>query len=291
MLSIRRGAFARFAIFSVASLAALIAPGPLLGIVSGMLGGGLTGSAGQWAYVATALLLLLAITWIALRRDGESLGALGLRFESRRLREFGYGAAITSGVFAAAAIVRATWIDASWRFEGAPGIRAALIGLPAALLLMAGEELVFRGYGFRQLIDGCGQRTALAISAVAFGVYHLALTGFSMWGIGAFWVVALPALGGVVFGLAAIRTRGLALPLGLHLGGNWIQASVLRLGAPADGAATALFTAPLTPAQTQALWSPDLPAHIPYLMAITVTVILVAFWRDRTMPAGMPARP
>ena len=65
--------------------------------------------------------------------------------------------------------------------------RAALIGLPVAFLLMAGEELVFRGYGFRQLIAACGARTALAASALAFGVYHLAQTGFGMWGIGAFW--------------------------------------------------------------------------------------------------------
>jgi membrane protease YdiL (CAAX protease family) len=126
--------------------------------------------------------------------------------------------AITSALFAAAALACALWIGAAWRFEGLAGVMAALSGLPVAFLLMAGEELIFRGYGFRQLISACGSRAALVLSAVAFGIYHLAQTGFGMWGIGAFWVVALPALGGLVFGLAMIRTGGLALPLGLHLG-------------------------------------------------------------------------
>jgi membrane protease YdiL (CAAX protease family) len=277
MLGIQRAAFARFAIFSTASLIAWIAPGPAIGIANGLLGGVLNGSAGRWVYVVTCLLLLLGITRVALRRDGESLATLGLVLDSRRLIEFGYGAAITSALFAAAALARALWIGATWSFEGLPGIRAALIGLPVAFLLMAGEELIFRGYGFRQLIAACGARTALVISALAFGVYHLAQTGFGMWGMGAFWVVALPALGGLVFGLAMIRTGGLALPLGLHLGGNWIQASVLRLGGPIEGAPSALFTAPLTSAQAQQLWSPDLLPHVPYLFVMLTAAILVAF--------------
>lgn len=36
----------------------------------------------------------------------------------------------------------AAWIlGATWRFEGLAGLRAVLIGLPLAFLLMAGEEL------------------------------------------------------------------------------------------------------------------------------------------------------
>ena len=40
------------------------------------------------------------------------------------------------------------------------------------------------------------------------------------------WVfrLGMPTLGGLVFGVAMIRSGGLALPIGLHLGGNWVQA-------------------------------------------------------------------
>jgi len=276
--------FSKFAIFSTACLVAWIAPGPVLGIANGLLGGSLNGPAGRWAYVVTSLLLLLGITRLALWQEGNSLKALGLAFDSRRRREFASGVAITSVLFAAAALARAMWIGAAWRFEGVAGILGVLVGLPVAFLLMAGEELVFRGYGFRHLIAAVGAPTALAISALAFGVYHLAQTGFRMWGIGAFWVVALPALGGVVFGLAMIRTGGLALPLGLHLGGNWIQASVLRFDGTTDSAPSALFTASLTTTQAHDLWSPDLLPHVPYLFVMAVSVIIVAYWNSPAKP-------
>ncbi len=270
----RRRPLARFVIFSAACLAAWIAPGPLLGAAS------------PWAYGAAVLALLLAVTWIALWSEGQPMAALGLAFDSRRVREFACGFAITSVLFAAAALGRAAWIGAAWQFDGRASIVGALGGLPAAFLLMAGEEFVFRGYGFRQLIAAVGTRTALFISAVAFGVYHLAQTGFGMWGIGAFWVVALPALGGLVFSLAFIRTGGMAMPLGLHLGGNWIQASVLRLGEAPHGAPAALFTAPLTTAQAYELWSPDLLPQVPYLCVVVTTAVLLRVYSARSASIG-----
>jgi len=269
-------------IFAILCLAAWMAPGLFVGTANALLGGALNGPAGRVAYVAyavSALLLLLGITWRSLRRDGESLRDLGLTLDIRRLREFAFGVAVTAVLFAGCALVRAAWVGASWRFEGTAGLGAALVALPIAFLLMAPEELVFRGYGFRQLTAAYGPRVTIAVSALAFGVYHLAQTGFGMWGIGAFWVVALPALGGIVFGMAMVQTNGLALPLGLHLGGNWVQASVFRLGGPTDGAATALFTAPVTSAQAQILWSPDPLPHVPYLVMMAGAAILVARWR------------
>ena len=260
---LRRRPLARFVIFSAACLAAWNAPGPL-----------------------TSLALLLAFTRIALWFDGASMGALGLALDSRRLREFACGVAITAILFTAAALARAAWIGAPWQFQGRAGILGALAGLPVAFLLMAGEELVFRGYGFRQLIAATGARMAVVMSAVAFGVYHLAQTGFGMWGIGAFWVVALPALGGLVFSLAFIRTGGMAMPLGLHLGGNWIQASVLRLGEAPHGAPAALFTAPLTTAQAHELWSPDLLPQVPYLCVVVTTAVLLRVYSARSASIG-----
>ena len=278
VLSARVRSFAKFLGFCVAALVAWFVPGPLIGTASAMLGLRANGPLFNWAYILLVNLLILGVTWIALRWDGDSLATLGLRLDRRRLSEFGIGIAITTVLFLGTAIVRALYVGAEWQFQGAAGVRAALIGLPIAFLLMAAEELVFRGYGFRQLSVACGPRTALVASALAFGVYHLAQTGFRMWGIGAFWVVALPALGGLVFGLALLRTGSLAMPLGLHLGGNWVQASVLRLGDTGSGP-SALFAAPLTQPQAQQLWSPDFPPHVPQLLAILAAVLIVALWR------------
>lgn len=199
------------------------------------------------------------------------------------------GVAITAALFLVTALVRAQYVGAEWRFEGAAGIRVALIGIPIAFLLMAVEEFAFRGYGFRQLALACGPHAALLVTALGFGVYHLAQTGFRMWGIGAFWVVALPALGGLVFGLALLRTGSLAMPLGLHLGGNWVQASVARLGEGAAGAPSAMFVAPLTQPQARELWSPDFLPHLPYLLAMLAAVLLLSLWRTSSTDARLAA--
>ena len=110
-------------------------------------------------------------------------------------------------------------------------------------------------------------------SAILFGLYHLA--GSGMWGIGAFFRAAMPALGGVVFGWLAVRTRGLALPIGLHLGGNWVQAAVLSFRTqPAAGPAAA-WTADLTESQQWALYGPDLPNHLPFILTMLLAVVVL----------------
>src|SRR5205085_7038454 len=133
-----------------------------------------------------------------------------------------------SALFGLVALVRASVVGATWHVTGAAGLRAALVGLPLALLLLLPEELLFRGYGFRQLRAFAGDHVALGLSAVAFGAYHL--IGSGDYAMGAVWRFATPALGGIVFGIAAMRTRGLALPIGLHWGANWVEQCVLGLG-------------------------------------------------------------
>jgi hypothetical protein len=98
-----------------------------------------------------------------------------------------------------------------------------------------------------------------------------------MWGMGAFFTFAMPLCGGIVFGWASIRTRG-ALPIGLHLGGNWIQASVLSFRPASDAAApSVLWTAYLTETQHRALYAPDLVAHLPYLATLVVAALPLRF--------------
>jgi membrane protease YdiL (CAAX protease family) len=76
------------------------------------------------------------------------------------------------------------------------------------------EELLFRGYAFQQIVRLGAPGTAVVLTAAAFGAYHQLGAG----------VFLMPALGGLVFGYALVRSGGLALPIGLHWGGNWVQA-------------------------------------------------------------------
>jgi Type II CAAX prenyl endopeptidase Rce1-like len=82
------------------------------------------------------------------------------------------------------------------------------------------EELGFRGYPLRTLVPGLGLWPAQAIVAVAFSLCHLAF-GWS-------WTTILLGVipSALLFGMAAIASRGLAVPIGLHAGVNLAQSSM-----------------------------------------------------------------
>jgi membrane protease YdiL (CAAX protease family) len=79
------------------------------------------------------------------------------------------------------------------------------------------EELVFRSYSLRSLDYSFSSSVALTVIVVIFILEHVAA--------GVSWKMAIigSGLGGILFGLAALKTRGLALPLGLHSAWNFGQ--------------------------------------------------------------------
>ena len=266
----RRPPALRLVLFVFASLLALLAAGPLLGFTSGLFR---IAEIPGWLFPALVSSVLLVVSWGALRLEGQGLDVLGLVPTRRRLGEFAVGFAFAVVLFGGVALVRAASVGAGWTFDLEAGLWAAVIGLPVAFVLMFSEELLFRGYAFRKAEEAWGAPAALVVSSVAFGAYHV--VGEGMWGMGAFFLFAMPLLGGLVFGLAAQRTGGLALPTGLHLGGNWVNASVFGLAVP-EG--SALWTAPLDAAQISFLTAPDVVPRLPYITAVVLLLVIVARW-------------
>ena len=172
--------------------------------------------------VASAALLLMTLG--LLRREGLGMSALGLPVSGQRAREFALGFVVSAALFIAVAWTQSAMVGASWAFQGAPGARAALWGLPLAASMVMAEELLFRGAALRYLRQIFGDRSAIVVSAACFGAYHL--IGSQHWAMGAVFQFLMPMAGGLLFGWAAVRSGGLALPIGLHLGGNWVQASI-----------------------------------------------------------------
>jgi len=186
-------------------------------------------------------------------------------------------------MFAGVGGVQSAIVGADWQFEGLAGIRAALSALPLVGAMVCAEELLFRGVGLRYLRNACGDRMAIALTAVAFGVYHLAGSGY--WGIGGFFQFLMPCLGGVLFAWAAIRSNGLSLPIGLHLGGNWVQASVagFHVG-PAAGAVDAIWRIPITASDVHLITAPDFAVRLPYLAALALSAVVT--WVLLTLERG-----
>lgn len=239
------------------------------------------------AILCSALLLL---SRTLLHREGESLRELGLFPQRSRLQQFGFGFVVSAPVFMLVAVAQSASISAAWEFQGMLGARAALLGLAITTLLALAEELVFRGLALRYLRALFGDRNAVILSALSFGIYHLVQS--DDWAMGAAFRFLMPTLGGLVFGWAAVKSKGLALPLGLHLGGNWVQASVASFvpagGASSTVAVNALWHIPISTADARALSAPDLLPHLPYLIALALTA--AATWRWFASLATSPQR-
>ena len=96
--------------------------------------------------------------------------------------------------------------------------------LGALLLLVAvavGEELVFRGYLLRNLMDSFSKEAALFASAIVFALFHSLNPDFSLT---AFLNIFIA---GVLLGVNFIFTRNLWFGIFLHLAWNWLQGPLL----------------------------------------------------------------
>lgn len=76
------------------------------------------------------------------------------------------------------------------------------------------EELGFRAYPLEILKDKIGIRLSIIITSLLFALYHIAngwTIASSLYG---------PAVWGLIFGLAAVYSKGIAMPTGIHYAAN-----------------------------------------------------------------------
>jgi membrane protease YdiL (CAAX protease family) len=284
-MTIRRAALLRLVLFAVGAAASLVLAIAAGSAVTGMMGG-VRPIAAMASISALASVGMLLVT-VSLRRvGGAPLQALGLPIARRRLGELAAGFTVTATLFLAVAAVQSAMVGATWQFTGSRGLIGALADLPLVLCLVLGEELLFRGAALRSLRELAGDRGAMALTAVAFGAYHL--LGTQNWGMGLAFQFLMPTLGGLHFAWAAVRSSGLALPIGLHMGGNWVQASVAVFGpqaGPGADATAGLWRIPISASDVQILTAPDLLPRLPLLIAFATAAVLTARLLGRSADA------
>ena len=88
-----------------------------------------------------------------------------------------------------------------------------LMTLPIILLAFM-EELGFRAYPLQILKDKIGIRPSIIVTSLLFALYHIV----NAWSIVSIFLG--PAVWGLVFGLAAIYSKGIAMPTGIHYAAN-----------------------------------------------------------------------
>ena len=179
---------------------------------------------GIWLPGVLFLLSVLA-TGVCLTFRKESAASVGWQLDRRWAREFAVGTLLGVGLMVLAAGLLWSIGAVTWELDPGRSFRAVSIGLLTFTLVAFWEENLFRGFVFQRLLDGIGVWPTQAILALLFALSHWSNPG--MHGVTKFWASLGIALAAVLLGLAYLRTRSLALPIGIHLGWNWFQGHIL----------------------------------------------------------------
>ena len=157
----------------------------------------------------------IVLTLWLLRRSDWSASDVGLAFRRDSIFRFFAGGVCGLALIALHyAIIKSSVEGVTLERVPEVGTRAILVAIVAFVPLAAMEELGFRGYPLHKLHASWNLWTAQLVVAVAFATYHV-VGGFP-------WIQALlgTGTGSILFGMAAIASRGLALPIGLHAAWN-----------------------------------------------------------------------
>lgn len=103
-----------------------------------------------------------------------------------------------------------------------------LSGFSIFFLVALAEEFLFRGFMFQRLIKAFGKWPAQFIVAALFLLTHINNPGMT----GTIKILASINIfiASIMFGIAYIKTKNLAMPIGLHFMANFMQGTILGFG-------------------------------------------------------------
>jgi len=227
--------------------------------------------------ILSALAFVLTAVFVRWDRKPFALGLAEVGAWSppgeRRGAAARFGVGFGLGLALVAITTAAMGVFGGARFELAKDARfvewgAALLGY---VLLSSREELAFRGYPLFRLRAVLGDWPALIIVALIFAAEHR-LGGWdwgrAMYGAG---------VGSLVFGMAALATRGLALPIGIHAAWNFGQWAV---GLRGDGAPLKATVLPADQAHF------DLVHSMSYVIVMVGAGVGIWVWKTRARRRG-----
>jgi membrane protease YdiL (CAAX protease family) len=206
----------------------------------------------QWSILA-----ITATTAVFIARkylDKKSMSSLGLVFDKYAVLDILSGvvnsALVMAGIYFAmlwANLVEFngfTW----WSDDAIAGASFQVAALPVVLavayklgIVAWWEELVFRGYFFQNMIEGMGLKWSIILSSLIFGFGH-ALNPEATLLSSVLIALITPQL---IY--AYLKTGQLWLPIGLHLGWNFFQASIFGFAASGQDSPSLISQTPVGP--------------------------------------------
>ncbi|HEY4031368.1 MAG TPA: CPBP family intramembrane glutamic endopeptidase [Caulobacteraceae bacterium] len=197
----------------------------------------------------------------------ETVGALGVGLI---IGLVGFGLAfIMCGLFGAVSPGGAT-ASLDHRLSG------MAIGAVIIIFQAYGEELFFRGWLQPVLATRWGPWIGLGASSILFAAAHTLGRPISPV------AVANDALAGMVFGLLAFRSGGLAAPFAAHFGWNWAEQSLLGLTPnPGVDPLGSLWDFDLVGSPLLGAGPDEMNGALPATLALLVLAALALAWTPR----------
>jgi hypothetical protein len=153
---------------------------------------------------------------------------LGLPKRPTSAREWALGAAVGWGTVLLAVLPMALAGTLHVRFWTEPrAFWLVVVNLCTIAVAALAEEVAFRGYPYRRLIESIGPVGATLGMSVLFGLLHM-LNPDATWSS-----VLITMTAGVLLSIAWLRTHGLWLGWGLHFG--WNASMGILFGLPVSG--------------------------------------------------------
>ena len=186
-----------------------------------------------WWVEALLVLFTLVATWVCTRLRGTALASVGLILDRRWAVEAAWGTLIGGALMLAAAAMLWAAGGVAWTLDPGRSLHGLVSGFLVFVLVALFEEGLFRGFVFQRMLQGLGVWPTQVLMALLFALSHWGNPG--MHGATRLWATLDIALAAVFLGLAYLRTRSLALPVGIHLGWNWTQGNILGFGVSGTG--------------------------------------------------------
>lgn len=170
------------------------------------------------------LLVIIIISWGLLYFiENEHISVLGIIPTKNRIIQFFLGFTSISFLVLINIYIETIILDIEWKtneFSYSTLWNAFIYHLKSALT----EDLVFRGGVLYVLIKRIGTNKAIFLSAILFGIYHWFSYGIiNERYILLAYVLLITGFTGYVWAYSFYKTKSILLPLGFHLGYNFVM--------------------------------------------------------------------
>ena len=210
---------------------------------------------------AIASVLTLGLTLLFVRWERKSRHEFGFYVSRRSPLLFFLGALIGLALVGAQTALTALVAPVHWVSDRHLDPLRGMVIVTTFLLLATREELAFRGYPLGKLALDLNPWAAQLIVAALFAIEHV--VGGATWSDAVFGA----GMGSLVFGMAALATKGLALPIGIHAAYN--IADWARGGKGGDG----LWRAVVAPGSEQTAQFVGMASYV-----AVMAIALLALW-------------